>query len=843
MKSIRFILPSLLLMAACAEPDLQMEISIDMNAEGRQVSDHLYGIFIEDINRAIDGRLYAEMVMNRSFEDAVVPKGYHTDGNTLISPLTYNHVTGQMVTVTNRWNTDPVPGWKLTGSGTDGISMHVAYENPYFETAPHYLRVTNDAQPSHLRLTNSGYGGYTLKQGETYHLRLIARSQSGNLPLRISLTDSIGETVSETEVMLAGAGKWNDLSAIIKAGNTITDGLLQVSMPDNWTGTLDLDYVSLMPDDTYHHRPNGLRRDVAETIEAMHPSFVRWPGGCVVEGITLETRFRWKESMGDPASRPGAYNLWGYRNTCGFGWKEALDFCEDLNAAAMYVCNVGMACQAQTSELAAESELSSYLQDCLDAIEYAIGDTSTEWGSRRASDGHPEPYRLEYVEIGNENWGAKYDERYTFFYNAIHDRYPQLTLISNYGLDHLGSDRTIDYLDPHWYVAPQFFFNNSTIFDDLPRTGTSIYVGEYACNRSVGSGNMEAALSEAAFMLGIERNSDLVTMCSYAPLLESDWYRAWPTNLIWVSPTQVMGRSSYHVQKLMAENRPTRSLPITPATTNPESISYERGRIGMGCWKSEVEFREAQISVNGAAEEPLSLEGGTPFVGEWKYEDGLLRQSAIVPRCKYLLPKIESDTYTLELQARKMAGKDAFIIYFGMDDEGQEGYYYSIGGQNNSKACVEKMQRGENSGQDGDITAFHAEMSQWYNLRIEVTPQESRLYVDGELLITHRPQTYSLQAFAAGYDDNTDELIVKAVNASDKPLTIGCKPEGIAPGMKIASHGTAITLCAKSLTDENSFEHPDLITPVTTAFKVRNQDITYTLEPYSFTILRLPVRK
>lgn len=838
MKTFKQLFPAMLLLAACAEPKPQTEITVDVTAQGVEVSDQMYGIFIEDINRAIDGRLYPEMVLNRSFEDAVVPKGYHTEGEKLVSPLTYNHVTGQMVTVQNRWDKNPVPGWTLAADDAQGTTMQTADEKPMFESAPHYLRVKKQDPTGRLSLTNSGYGGYALQQDALYHLRVIARSQSAELPLEVTLTDSLGSVVAKAELTLGEPGKWADVRADMTAASTITGGKLQINLPESWSGTLDLDYVSLMPDNTFHHRPNGLRPDVAEAIAGLKPAFVRWPGGCVVEGITLETRFRWKQTMGDPASRPGAYNLWGYRNTCGFGWKEALDFCEDLGAATMYVCNAGMACQAQTSELAPESELRDYLTDCLDAIEYAIGDTTTTWGARRAADGHPAPYRLEYVEIGNENWGPEYDVRYAYFEAAIRELYPQLHIISDYGTDALGNGREFEYIDPHWYVAPQFFFNNTALFDSLPRTGTSIYVGEYACNRSVGSGNMEAALSEAAFMLGMERNADLVKMCSYAPLLESDWYRAWPTNLIWVSPTQAMGRSSYHVQKLMAENKPTRSLPISLTASEPERLTYPTGRLGLGCWKSKVEFREARLAVGNGPAEPLALDNGEQYVGEWTCEDGTLRQEAIEPRCKYLLPKLEADTYTLELQARKCAGKDAFIVYFGMNDDGQEGYYYSVGGQNNSKACVEKMQRGENSGQDGDITPFHAEMDQWYDLRIEVTPQESRLYVDGELLITHHPQTYALQAYAAGYDDATGELILKAVNAAGNPHTVSYQINGA-----LAVEGKAITLSASALTDENSFDNPDLISPKTTTFKTKKQSINYTLPPYSLTILRVPVSK
>ena len=831
------------LLSACECEVPQAQIVVNVGAEGREVSERLHGVFIEDINRAGDGRFYAELVMNRSFEDAVVPRGYVAHADTLTSPLTYNHVTGQWVTVNNRWNPEAVPGWKLLAADSCEAAMQVLDADPHFETAPHYLHLSATDGAGAVKLVNLGYGGYGLQAESLYHLRVIARSAQASFPLTVRLVDEHDAPLAQADLMLERAGEWSDLSMDLTCGGATAQGRLELVLPDHGAREVDIDYVSLMPDDTYHHRPNGMRRDVAEAIEALHPAFVRWPGGCVVEGVTLETRFKWKEAMGDPAARPGVYNLWGYHSTCGVGWAEMLQFCEDLGAASIFVCNAGMACQAQTSELAAESELQAYVQDCLDAIEYAIGDAKTPWGARRVADGHPAPYPLEYVEIGNENWGPKYDERYQLFHEAIRARYPQLTLISDYGLEGLEGKPNVEMIDSHWFVAPGFFFNNSQLFDSLPRTGVGIYVGEYACNSSVGAGNMEAALSEAAFMMGMERNADLVKMCSYAPLLESDYYRAWPTNLIWVSSTEVMGRSSYQVQKLMAENRPTRSLPQSLLATEPERLTYPTGRLGLGCWKSEVEFRNAMLSIDGAPAEPLALDNGTQYVGQWVTdEDGTLRQVAIEPRCKYLLPRLDADTYTLELEGRKVAGKDAFLVYFGMDEAGDEGYYYSVGGQNNSKACVEKMHLGKNSGQDGDITPFHAEMDRWYSLRIEVTPQESRLYVDGTLMITHHPQTYSKQVFAAGYDDERNELVLKAVNAAGTPYRLEYRLDGLAPDQQVAAQGTAITLQASALTNENSFADPMLIAPKSSRFEAGQEGFGYTLPPYSLTILRLGVR-
>lgn len=291
-----------------------------------------------------------------------------------------------------------------------------------------------------------------------------------------------------------------------------------------------------------------------------------------------------EKTLGDPAARPGEYSTWGYRCSYGFGYYEMLQFCEDIGAKAMFVCNVGLGCQFRMGDACPDDKISYYLDDCMDAIEYALGDVTTEWGKRRAADGHAEPFPLQYVEIGNENWGPEYDRRFDLFYKAIKEKYPQLTLIYNEMPQRDGAPAIAktDMIDPHWYVDPYFFFRNTTLFDTYERGKYTVYIGEYACNRGVGGGNMLGALSEAAFIGGMERNGDLVTMASYAPLFENRHDRNWATNLIWIDSDQVMGRSSYYVQKMAAENRPDYNVKsnITMHEAQPESVG--KGHLGLG---------------------------------------------------------------------------------------------------------------------------------------------------------------------------------------------------------------------------------------------------------------------
>lgn len=534
-------------------------VTIFMQERGAAVAPSMYGIFFEEINHAGDGGLYAELVQNRSFEELEMPEGYHAEGCTLYPKQVKNHIDGQIKPEKYRWTDAPVPAWSLEAGGPQAAAMRLTKDSPKFGTAPNNLEITVSDASSPVRLVNSGYWGMGLKAGENYLLRAILRvapGYAGHVTAR--MLSEQGSELASAPLKVTADGTWHDVSLQMRPA--ADDARARLALEFDAPGKVWVDYVSLFPEATFRNRTNGLRRDVAEMLVGLSPAFVRWPGGCVVEGISLENRFEWKKTLGDPAARPGEYSTWGYRCSYGFGYYEMLQFCEDIGAGAMYVCNVGLGCQFRMGDASPESRIGYYLQDCMDAIEYALGDETTEWGARRAADGHPAPFPLQYVEIGNENWGDEYDKRFDIFYRAIKEKYPQLTLISNHGMWGTGKIERTDMIDPHYYVEPAFFYNSTTLFDNHPRGKYTVYVGEYACNREVGGGNMNAALSEAAFMGGMERNGDLVRMTSYAPLFENRHDRSWSTNLIWIDTDRVMGRASYYVQQMAAANRPTYNL-------------------------------------------------------------------------------------------------------------------------------------------------------------------------------------------------------------------------------------------------------------------------------------------
>ncbi len=540
-----------------AQVRAEEHIVIDLNEKGSTISPSMYGVFFEEINHAGDGGLYAELVQNRSFEDGEMLPGYSLDEKRwLVSPVGTNHLSGKSYNKTFPWYPEPVRGWSLSVEDPTTATMTLTKDQPLFSTAPNNLKVTIAQEGVPVSLINEGYWGMNVMKGKKYLLRaIVRRDEAYKGTITAKLINQKGESIASAPIKVKGSG-WNDLRLTLTAKGT--DSRARLAIEFDATGVVWLDYVSLFPKETFNGRPNGMRRDVAQTLAGLQPAFFRWPGGCVVEGITLDNRFDWKRTLGDPASRPGEYMLWGYRTTYGMGYHEILQYCEDIGAKTMYVCNVGMDCTLRLANVCSEDSVQYYLDDCLDAIEYAIGDVTTTWGARRAANGHPKPFPLQYVEIGNENWGPVYEKRFNLFYETIKARYPQLTLIYNIMRKReSGPIPKTDMIDPHWYVAPDFFFKNTRLFDKWERGKYKVYVGEYACNGEVGSGNMYAALSEAAFIGGMERNGDLVTMASYAPLFENSNNRRWKTNLIWIDTDRVMGRSSYYVQKMAAENRPT----------------------------------------------------------------------------------------------------------------------------------------------------------------------------------------------------------------------------------------------------------------------------------------------
>jgi alpha-N-arabinofuranosidase len=825
------------MLVACSQPKTGDKIIINVAEKGAEVESSMYGIFFEEINNAGDGGLYAELVKNRSFNELEMPEGYHAEGDLLYAIPLKNHETGVVSHRSYDWTTDPVPGWKLE-AGPALANMEVSKEKPYFKSEPCNLKITIKDATKPVQLINSGYWGMNIIKGDTFHLRTIIRPSAdykGSVVAKI--VSQKGEILASIEMDKLKNNQWNDVSSDLNPSGS--DPKAKLVLEFNTTGTILADYVSLFPAKTFFNRKNGLRKDVAEFLSGLHPKFVRWPGGCIVEGISLNNRVEWKKTLGDPAARPGEYSTWGYRNTYGFGYHEFLQYCEDINADGMFVCNVGIGCQWRTGDACSKEEVADYLDDCLDAIEYALDDKTTEWGAKRAQAGHPKPFPLKYIEIGNENFGELYDERFDIFYAAIKEKYPQLTLISNHGITGTGNIKQTDMVDPHWYVTPGFFLQNTRIFDNIERGNYKVYVGEYAVNNDVGTGNMLAALAEAAFITGMERNSDLVTMTSYAPLLENRNNRSWPVNLIWLDTDQVLGRSSYYVQKISAEHMPSYNVKLNKTMSDAFPLPITEGSAGVGAWATKGEFKDIKITREGEIFEP-NLKTAATKRGEWQIKDNILSQVSLEQATRYIFDGFSGNNYTLEFKARKIDGDEGFFVYFGVNNENRNGFVFNIGGWGNTITAVQDLSNGRPANQLGSQVSQTIEKDKWYHVKVVVQPTKAELFMEGELILSYEHTSTPLQFFSAGYQEETDEVIIKVVNADSTVYNPKFMMEGISD---IEKKGKIITLSAKDGNQENSFEDPKKIYPVETEYSGFDKTFDYQFDPYSYTIMRIKANR
>lgn len=821
-----------LLLAACSQP--QAEITIDVAQHGADIPSSMYGIFFEEINHAGDGGLYAELVQNRGFEDTSVPEGYRVKDGKLYPPAnSCNHLTCAKPhpDMCYRWPTEEIPAWSLTQLEGEGASMKLTTEYPLNSATPTALKVTLPAE-GRVAIGNTGFWGMNIEEGKDYYLRLYTSNGKrfdGKAVIRLVGED--GQELCNCPLAIDMAKAWSEYTGHLTATGSDSRAHLVIELEGK--GTLLLDYVSLFPFETFRNRANGLRKDIAETLEAMRPAFVRWPGGCVVEGITLSNRIKWKETIGDPVTRPGVYDTWGYRTTMGFGYHEFLQFCEDIGAGGMFVCNVGLGCQGRVGDACKEDEVDSFIEDVLDAIDYALGDGTTEWSRKRVENGHPAPFPLKYVEIGNENWGPVYEKRYDKFYKAIKEKYPQLKLISTLGLGGQHRHERVDMIDPHWYVSPEFFFASDKLFDQQERGDYEIYIGEYAVNQNVGGGNLLGALAEAAFLTGVERNSDLVKMASYAPLFENVNDRVWPTNLIWFDSYHVMGRSSYQVQKMYAENRP--SFNVATSFEQPVIPVGVKGQIAVGGWNTDNEYKDLKVTLaDGRTVEADMSQGWTPQEGTWNAEGGTLKGSGpgVMRWNLWSVPEAFGDC-SISLKARKIAGAEGFLIYFGMHD-GKNGYVLNIGGWGNQTTAFQRI-NGNDMPQIPNNISQYVEEGRWYDIRIDIKDGKFTYSLDGKQMLETAIE--NIQRYVvSGYDENTGELIVKFVNATKEPFSTSVNLQNVT---SVKRKGKVVTLTSADPKDENTLDDPKRVFPRESTFNKFSGQFDYTFEPWSFTVLRI----
>ncbi len=650
-----------------------------------------------------------------------------------------------------------------------------------------------------------------------------------------------GGKVSTLLAMPSAHGKdWTELTATLTAAATASKG--ELALEFDQPGKVLIDYVSLFTQATFKGRKNGQRADVAQMLVDLHPKFMRWPGGCIVEGATYENRVKWKETLGDPMTRRGEWDLWGYRATWGMGYHEFLQFCEDLGMDGMFVDNAGMSCSVRNGDfVSSDADMDAVIQDFRDAIDYALAEPSkNKWAKMRADAGHPKPFPLKYVEIGNENVGPEYVAHFNYIFKKLKAEYPQIVFINT--LAH--TDKLLEQIPgeymvrPHWYRGPDFFFNNNHLFDEAPRSH-DIYVGEYACNNGVGAGNLLAALSEAAFIMGMERNSDVVKMTSYAPLFENENRRDWPTNLIHINSSEVFGRASYYVQQMAAENRPTYNVFVSETTKVGEKKTYTAGTIAFGGFGSKFEYNDSVIITPDGKTMEVAADQFKAARGEWSTADNVLSLVTAERGALTMLPSFKNDRYTLKVKVRKPEGRASLSICFGMDEKGHNGYTANIGGWTGDMVTLQPMTNGRPGDFIGKPGNIKMNPAQWYDVELVITPEMTRFFIDGKEMVSGAPPIPTRQFCQAGYDELTGELVIKVVNGTEKSYK---RCFDIAGANNVMPTGKVITLCGDA-EDENTFEQPTKIAPQTSLYGKFGKQFSYEFAPMSFTIMRIKVAK
>lgn len=532
-------------------------LTVKANEIKAQVQPTMWGVFFEDINMGADGGIYAEMIKNRSFEFF-----------------------------------RPMMGWKVLGKPQTEGDFQVMNRVKTDTANPRFLQVTlhNNAKGT-LGLNNEGFRGMGIKKNVGYDFSVMYRQSSASIKVHIELVDEKGQSAGSTTITTTGAGnQWKKATGSFTATATVAKGSFNIWFEGD--GTIDLDMISLFPKDTWKGRPGGMRADMIQMLADMKPGFLRFPGGCIVEGFDLSQRYQWKKTIGPVDQRQLIINRWNfefahrpmpdYFQTFGLGFFEYFQLAEDIGAEPLPILNAGMACQFNSAELVPLSQLDPYVQDALDLIEFANGTADTRWGKIRADMGHPAPFNLKMLGVGNENWGPQYIERLKVFTKAIKEKYPGMILVNSAGTDpgfepfsekgftYLNTElrkMNADVIDEHFYRVPDWFLSNASRYDNYPRNGPKIFAGEYAAqsDKAVSTNNKnnwQTAIAEAAFMTGMERNADVVVMASYAPLFAHADAWQWTPDMIWVDNLNIYGTPNYYVQKLFSLYKGTDVVPL-----------------------------------------------------------------------------------------------------------------------------------------------------------------------------------------------------------------------------------------------------------------------------------------
>lgn len=869
--------------AVSAYDSAAADYSLDIDAanEIHDISELLFGIFFEDINFAADGGLYAEMVVNRSFEFTKVAAG------------------------------DELYGWNTVGGAKVEVITDDT-ENCLNENNTNYAVITNNAD-DRAGIANTGFlDGMSIETGERYRFSVWAKGLDG-------YTGPVRATLFVDERMVAGliinniTDEWKkyevSMTAIMGSDKDVT---LQLTIDK---GKVAVDMVSLFPVDTYKGRENGMRKDLGTMLEELEPKFLRFPGGCIIEGYDENTAYSWKDSIGvgrdgeplyfnggygDVAARRQGINLWTdiaatddpYPSfmTYGLGFFEYFQLAEDIGAVGVPVLNCGLFCQMRGRGPVEmyTPEFQRYIQDMLDLVEFCRGDESTKWGKVRASLGHPEPFELKYICIGNENEGEVYFERYEAFLNAFNEAkaenpelYDGLELIysagasdATHGENYLQSyEFASDWLeanpdkavsdfagatDQHYYNEPEWFLKNTDYYDEknyrrnpdeMTDTnyggGINVFLGEYAAR----SNTLRAALAEAAYMTGLERNGDIVVMAAYAPLFGNLTATHWSPDLIWFNNHLCTGSISYYVQKIFSSNQGTKVLDYTLSGAAVEQKNLQ-GRIGVGTWYTAAEFDDVKITDNSGGktlgEDKFSIdtflwnwEKATD--GEFKVKNGRLIQGTTEMNYSNngsvaYFGEDEWENYTYTVKATKLEGEEGFIIPFAVQDK-DNCFFWNIGGWGNTVSCLQQIENGIKTGKIiGTVKPFTAETGKTYELKITVDGRNVKCYIDGEIYVDYTTGSETeAEAYSVVSTDESGDIIVKIVNVTDRNKIFAVDVKNA----DIAQTATVYQVAGDSLENDNILGAEEDCKMEEAELSGFSDKFNFAAPKYSVTVIRL----
>jgi len=798
---IKTVCPFLLMLIISCRPELPVTSSITIEMEGLSypVNKDLYGLTIEEINHAIDGGLYAELIQNRSFEDGVIPSNcaYDATRNLLVTP---NGFAIPFI------RPDSIPGWKRLASNTYLTTDNKKTINDKNQRS---LMVSVYASETTGRggVIAEGYNGIPIRKGEKYHLSFYTRTASSVIPrtIRIALEDSsLSKTVSNS-FQLTPSFDWGKQQYTFTANEDVYNAVLTFSSDSSTFFWLDM--VSLMPENTWKNRPNGLRPDLMEKVAGLNPSFIRFPGGIFVEGYATGTFPTWKESIGDLAERKHFWNIWGYGSSNGMGFHEFLQMCEELNAEPVYVVNSGISNQKRRPRYEDITQMDKLIEDVLNAISYANQPADSIFGSIRAANGHREPFNLKYIEVGSENYGYEYARRFELFKKAIHSIDPKITVISS---SQLRNQNRMNWTDQHFHSNETFFIANHNRFDiNYERQSPTTFIGEFSTTNKKEQGTLRAAIAEACFLIGVEGNPDGIKRLAYTSVLGNTTYDNQQSPLLSFNNTQVVASPSYYLLQLFNKHLGDNILNTTVNTFLKPQVTP--GRACLEVFDNGYEIRQVKMNntIGDTVLYPNKL--NTIVIGDssvYNYDF-----STTIKRTK------GNETMRFYVRDNGNREDEAEYICMTLGSSGSE-LFYQAGSVKDSLSSAQ---------------TFDFENERWYNLRINCKNDTIRCYIDGELLhetaLSPLPSLVSL----AVLDNKDNAIILKVVNTTHHDE----KTEIHIQGIGIQKQAEIIEL--SGLPDErNTFDEPTNIIPIqkTISFSSKRNPV-YNFPANSITIMKL----